>query len=366
MTSSKSSPHLSYIKKFLTQHPHSALLISSPDLLTHIFHPNLPFESHQLYLLATASRTLLLHSPLSKPQAFLSSTTLSQLSLKPATSPFSACLTQNLPRYIRRIFIQPQLPHSLSSVLAASYPLDHQSTIFTQLFLHQLPSHIRSAKTAAKITIQTMLHARSLLQPGITEIELTHHIQTHFLKLGAQGPAFPPIVAFGRHTAVPHHLPTSSPYRKNQTALIDIGARVNSVCSDMTRTFLPPHPESLMHTVARIVHLAYTRATNQLTRTKRPFSYSSLHQTAARVISQANFGSNFIHCLGHGIGVSIHQPPSIYTKSKTLVSSNHIITIEPGIYLPGKFGYRHENTLLTTRTGFVTLTQTKNLDIISP
>lgn len=203
---------------------------------------------------------------------------------------------------------------------------------------------------AREITTQLLEWIPSQFVEGVTEREVARRLYEKMIALGADStPAFPFIVAFGAHSALPHHQPTEQTLKANTPVLIDIGARYQRYCSDMTRTFWfgdTPNPE--FTEVETIVHAAYAAAEKVAQTVANGSSVTARDiDTAARsVIAAAGFGEYFTHTTGHGLGLEIHEGPSLSWRNENTVHPTMSITIEPGIYLPEKFGYRYENTVL--------------------
>jgi Xaa-Pro aminopeptidase len=192
----------------------------------------------------------------------------------------------------------------------------------------------------------------SILKPGMTELELKQLLEAALMRLGSQRPAFPTIVAFGPNGAKPHHQPTDTKLKKEMPVLIDFGATIQGYRSDMTRSFwYGDQPSSEFSQVAKVIEAAYQAALDQIGTTA-----TQIDQAARETITQAGYADYFIHTTGHGLGLDIHEPPSISSRSTTKIEPGMVITIEPGIYLPKKFGYRWENTFLVTKTGCQQLT----------
>jgi Xaa-Pro aminopeptidase len=217
---------------------------------------------------------------------------------------------------------------------------------------------IELMKEAAIIANQTMNEVLSSLTTGMTELELCGLIESKLKQHGSEQPAFPTIVAFGPHAALPHHQPTHTVLKPNTVVLLDFGATYHAYRSDMTRTtWFGSKPSKAFAEVETIILNAYTAAMETLTNTEQGWPTARLVDQAARAtITGAGFGKQFIHTTGHGLGLDIHEKPSINWKNEDKLKENMIITIEPGIYLEGEFGYRHENTVLLTKTGAVELT----------
>lgn len=192
---------------------------------------------------------------------------------------------------------------------------------------------------------------------GVTEIEVAHRLEQKMFELGANGIAFPTIVAFDAHSASPHHIPTGYNLRPNSVVLVDFGAKVNGYMSDITRTWAVKKPSDMFKKIEQIVQSAYTAAFRTADAISESLVLARSIDIAARsVIESAGFGDQFIHTTGHGIGLEAHESPSINSANEQEIAAGMVITIEPGIYLPGQFGYRHENTVLITSDSALELT----------
>jgi Xaa-Pro aminopeptidase len=212
---------------------------------------------------------------------------------------------------------------------------------------------IQQIKKACKIAKSAMHYAKSLLKPGITEKEILLKIELYLLKLGLK-PSFDIIVASGPNSAFPHHISSDRKVAKQDIITIDLGCVYNGYCSDLTRTFFFGKINKLYKTVFRLVAKAKTKAESLL---RSGIKADSIDLSARKVISSAGFGKSFIHSTGHGVGIEIHEEPRLSRKSKTVLKSGMVVTVEPGIYIKGKFGVRIEDTLLITRKGSVNLTK---------
>ncbi len=239
---------------------------------------------------------------------------------------------------------------------------------------------IKKASIATAIVIDEV---KNELFEGITEYETKVKIDRLLEKHGADGLAFPTIIAFGSNSALPHHQPSAKKLENNMAVLIDMGAKVGGYCSDMTRTFwFGDKPSDKFKEIEIIVRDAYQAAFEKLkNRTNgenRPVNENmpadfvaaleNVSSTPARlqakdidnaarvVISNKGYAEKFVHTTGHGLGLAIHEQPSISWSNVTEINPNMTITIEPGIYLENEFGYRYENTVLVTEDGAIELT----------
>ncbi len=237
-------------------------------------------------------------------------------------------------------------------------------------------SEIQDISHACKVTNQVLQETISSLQEGVTEAEVAQSIKLNLEKNGIEELAFPTIVAFGSNSAQPHHQPTEKILEQDTPVLIDMGGKYNRYCADMTRTvWFGQNPDKLFLEIETIVKTAYSKAVSLINshfdaisklNNKNVFNTQQATNTltskqvdaAARVhISNQGYGDDFIHTTGHGLGLEIHEQPSISWQNSMAILPNQTITIEPGIYLEGNFGYRYENTILTTSSGVKVLTE---------
>ncbi len=175
---------------------------------------------------------------------------------------------------------------------------------------------------------------------SVSEIDIVWKIKEMAHKLGSEDVSFEPIVAFGKNSAIPHHQPSKTTLKKDDVVLIDMGVKYKGYCSDMTRTILPKTPtqeqKEVYATVARAQKEAIKKIRAGITG-KRADSF------ARSIIEEAGYGEYYEHAGGHGIGLEIHEAPSLSQNYTKKLKKNSVITVEPGIYLPGKFGVRIED-----------------------
>ncbi len=218
------------------------------------------------------------------------------------------------------------------------------------------PQEIILLREAAFLGEEGFQYAKSLLKDEISELEVALELEIFWKRKGAQGLAFEPIIAFGENSAMPHHRASDKRLKKGMTVLIDIGVKWKGYHSDMTRTFFWGDPPQVMHDIYDIVQEAQKRA---LTLCKPNTLIGDLDSTARDYIALSGYGQNFLHSLGHGVGLEIHEWPLI-RKTEPYQSlplqPGFVITIEPGIYLQGIGGVRIEDTVAITSTGCEILT----------
>ncbi len=218
---------------------------------------------------------------------------------------------------------------------------------------------------AAELSKKTLEFITPHIKPGVTELDLADEIERYIKQYGGKL-AFPTIVAFGAHSALPHHQPTSLKLASETAVLLDFGAQMHGYCSDMTRTLWCGEQPSAEFTAAEsAVFAAYEAAlavcktwhTTTVSQEPAPTTIGALDVAARDSLTQAGFGKEFIHTTGHGLGLEIHEQPSIYKTTPTLLQIGMAFTIEPGVYFAGKFGYRYENTILLDQDRVLELTR---------
>jgi len=201
---------------------------------------------------------------------------------------------------------------------------------------------LAAIQEAAQLADAAMAYAYTVAQPGMSEVELAWRLEVYLREHGARAVAFEIIVASGPNSALPHARPTERPIEPGEPLTIDLGARLpNGYHSDLTRTFCLGQPASeTFHTVYQAVAAAHQQAATHL----RPgLTGAEADRLARDVIEQAGFGDKFVHSLGHGVGLAVHEKPSLGPQSQDVIQAGNVVTVEPGIYLPGWGGVRIED-----------------------
>jgi len=220
---------------------------------------------------------------------------------------------------------------------------------------------IKNIQRAVNLNESVFQEAYANLKPGQTEKEVAVEIEAAMLRKGAEEPAFPTIVASGPNAAMPHAVPTDRVLKKGETVIIDMGLKLNGYCSDMTRTVILGKSDGKTLKIIRLVR----KAQNAALRTIKAGIQARVADHAARdIINRAGYGNNFGHGLGHGVGLAVHEAPSLNRRSTGKLQSGMVVTVEPGIYLPGWGGVRLENMVVVTEDGCTILNRdTTFLDI---
>lgn len=225
-----------------------------------------------------------------------------------------------------------------------------------ELRLIKAKEEIDALTSAAEVLWKGFLRIRSLLKEGITEKAVANAFAVFCLENGADGLAFDPIIAFGENSAMPHHRAGNRALQQGDFVLIDIGAKVRSYHSDMTRTlwFGDKDPELL-----RLETIVFEAQRAALALCKPGTKFADLDLSAREVFRKYDVEALFVHNLGHGVGLEIHEFPRIRFDSpegQRTLEPGMVFTVEPGLYLPGKGGARYEDTVVITEEGYCNLT----------
>lgn len=220
-----------------------------------------------------------------------------------------------------------------------------------KLRLYKDLEEIQALETSAHIAWQGFCHMQTLLQEGITEKELARAFTLFVIEHGADALAFDPIIAFGENSALPHHRSSDTALAPGHVVLLDVGVVWNSYHSDMTRTCFFGTPDPLLVQWQQLVYEAYLAAIDKC---RVGTCLQELDKAARQVFQKAGVESYFVHTLGHGVGLEIHEFPRLRSQGEgadLVVEEGMVFTIEPGLYLPHKGGIRYENTIVMTKQG---------------
>jgi Xaa-Pro aminopeptidase len=214
-------------------------------------------------------------------------------------------------------------------------------------------AEIEAIAKACAITDQALASALSRLEPGDTELDLKRSLEDAMRALGADGPGFGTIVASGPNAARPHHSSGSRQIERGEPIIIDMGAEVDGYRADLTRTVCLGEPTPELAKVYNVVLDAHRAAIASVRAGK---TGKEIDDAARNVIAAAGYGDQFIHGLGHGVGLRIHEGPSASQRSSHVLAAGMTLTIEPGIYIPGWGGVRIENLVVVEENGCRDLT----------
>jgi len=203
-------------------------------------------------------------------------------------------------------------------------------------------------REASRINDAVMERAAAYIREGMTEKQIASFIEEEYLKAGCSGPSFSTIVSFGENAADPHHEPDDTVLKAGECVLIDMGCKKNRYCSDMTRTFFCKNATDRQKEIHDLVRRANEKAEEMI----RPgVRFCDIDAAARNLITEAGYGPNFNHRLGHFIGQNEHEKGDVSLANTAVVKAGMIFSIEPGIYLEGDFGVRIEDLVLVTEDG---------------
>ncbi|MGN1386852.1 MAG: M24 family metallopeptidase [Bacillus sp. (in: firmicutes)] len=216
-------------------------------------------------------------------------------------------------------------------------------------------------KTAAEISDSAFAHILSVIRAGMTEIEIANELELHMRKLGATS-SFDMIIASGLRSALPHGVASEKVIESGDIVTLDFGAYYKGYCSDMTRTIAVGEPSLQIKEIYSIVNRALENALNGIKAGIRGKEADALTRD---VINEAGYGSFYGHGTGHGIGLYIHEDIFMSSTCEDLVEVGMVLTVEPGIYIPGVGGVRVEDDIIVRENGIETITKSsKELIII--
>ena len=207
---------------------------------------------------------------------------------------------------------------------------------------------------AQEITDRAFSEILKFIQPGMTEQEIAPKLQYDMLRFGAEKMSFDPIVVSGPNGSLPHGIPSAKQVQQGEFITMDFGCKYGGYCSDMTRTVALGEPTGEMQKVYQTVLEAQLAG---IAVTKAGVPGKSIDAAARKVIEDAGYGEYFGHGYGHSLGIEIHESPNANTREETLLPVGAVVSAEPGIYLPGKFGVRIEDVTVLTADGCMVLTK---------
>ena len=241
--------------------------------------------------------------------------------------------------------------------LAAEHSMSVEATAFVlpALRMDKDEFEIASLRRACELSDAALEKALAKLHVGMTEKQFAFILETAMVELGADGRAFESIVAAGPHSAIPHHSPTDRPIVKGDLLKVDFGALVAGYHADETRTFVIGEPAAWQVEIHAVVEHAQRTGREAL---RAGVTLAEVDSAVREVLADAGYLEAFVHGLGHGVGLQIHEEPFFSPTGAGILSAGHAVTIEPGVYLPGKGGVRIEDTLVVRTSDAESLTTT--------
>ena len=217
---------------------------------------------------------------------------------------------------------------------------------------------IEYIKKACKVTDECFEHIVNYIRPGMTEKQIAREIDYYYYK-HSEGTSFETIVASGENSSKPHAVPTDRKIQRQDIITIDMGCKINGYCSDMTRTIFVGEVPQNMKEVYDLVLKNQEQALEDIHDGANTKQISKMVDNDFRLHNY-----DLIHALGHGVGLDIHESPVLGINSETILKENMVVTDEPGIYIPGQFGVRIEDTVLVNKATCEPLTKSPKKYVI--
>lgn len=211
------------------------------------------------------------------------------------------------------------------------------------------PEELNKLREAAKIGSEAFDKVLPKIKEGITESQVASELAYEMMKLGASEPSFSSIVAFGENASMPHYSPGQRKLKKNEFVLMDFGARYKRYCSDITRTVVYGRANEEMKEMYDVVYRAQTESMNTI---KENVNGKDVDLTARKVVDESKFKGRFIHSLGHGVGMDVHDHPALASTYDFPLKENMVVTVEPGVYIPKVGGVRIEDDVIVKKDTF--------------
>jgi Xaa-Pro dipeptidase len=243
--------------------------------------------------------------------------------------------------------------------LLAKYLGGEKNLAVDHRFLRELrkvkdAEEIKLMRKAAEVTSDGIRVASEVVGTGVKEYAVAAEIEYAMRKRGSSGTAFETIVASGICSAFPHGGCSDREIQEGDLVVVDVGATYKFYRSDMTRTFVAGKPSEKQKKLYEVVRKAQTKAFEAV---KPDIKAKGVDAAARKVITDAGYSEYFVHSLGHGVGLEVHEPPTLSPDSKDVLVAGNVVTIEPGIYLAGYGGIRIEDTVLVQTSGAEKLTK---------
>ncbi len=241
--------------------------------------------------------------------------------------------------------------YKINNLVETEYIIEKQRMIKDE-------DELKNIIKACNITDECFKHILQYIKPGMTEKQIAKEINDYF-EINANGLAFDTIVASGENTSMPHAIPGNRKIQSKDIITIDMGCTVNGYCSDMTRTFF-------VGEIPEEVKPVYDLVLKNQVQTMQDFKDGVSTRLLTKMVENDFKLHDYclVHSLGHGVGLEIHELPYISYRSDTSLKENMVVTNEPGIYLPGKFGVRIEDTVQITKFGCISLTNSEKNYIV--
>lgn len=228
------------------------------------------------------------------------------------------------------------------------------SDIVRKLRAVKAPNELSRLLAAQAVTDAAFVHIVGFMRPGMTEREVQLELEDYMLRHGGEDLAFSSIVATGANGADPHAIPGKTRLEAGQCVVMDFGAKAFGYCADMTRMVFLGRPDERLADAWAVLR----RANEEVEALLKPgVTGKEAQETAERVLAEGGYGGRMGHGLGHGVGIDVHELPVLNMRNESPLVEGNVVTVEPGIYLPGQFGMRLEDCGVVTSRGYEVFTQ---------
>lgn len=251
--------------------------------------------------------------------------------------------------------LQGATAENLEVTLEGAYlPFEETDGLILQLRARKDEAEIEKLRAAQAITDEAFDHIVGLIKPGMTEREIQLALDNKMMKLGADSLAFQTIIASGANGASPHAIVSDKRIERGECIVMDFGARKDGYCSDMTRTVFVGEPDERKRKAWETLRRANETVQDRL---HPGMTGREAHELALSILAEGGFADTMGHGLGHGVGMQIHEEPVLSPRNTKPLQSGNVVTVEPGIYIPGEFGMRLEDLGVLTEHGFDRFTE---------
>lgn len=251
--------------------------------------------------------------------------------------------------------LQGATAENLEVTLEGAYlPFEETDGLILQLRARKDEAEIEKLRAAQAITDEAFDHIVGLIKPGMTEREIQLALDNKMMKFGADSLAFQTIIASGANGASPHAIVSDKRIERGECIVMDFGARKDGYCSDMTRTVFVGEPDERKRKAWETLRRANETVQDRL---HPGMTGREAHELALSILAEGGFADTMGHGLGHGVGMQIHEEPVLSPRNTKPLQSGNVVTVEPGIYIPGEFGMRLEDLGVLTEHGFDRFTE---------
>lgn len=339
------------LQKFL-KNSHEAILIHSPENRRYFT----DFPSSDGYLVVTKNDAVLFADSRYIEAAQKSASCKAQLVTK-ASIEIKEYLKENgiLKAYTERERLTVNMADFFKTAFLPCRvtPSKKLENKINELRMVKTEEEIRNIKTAQSIAEDAFEHILTFIRPGVTEKRIALELDFYMLSHGAEALSFETIAVTGKKTSMPHGVPDDTVVESGDFITMDFGAVYKGYHSDMTRTVAVGNVSEEQKEIYNIVLKAQKASLEIL---KKGVSCKDADAAARDIIKNAGYGDCFGHGTGHGVGIEIHELPNLSPRSDAILEVGNVVTVEPGIYIPDKFGVRIEDMALITENGYENLT----------